>query len=236
MRVLLLAALLPLAACGWDDADDQGAIAPMSDGNGRSYQATGFTAVDLRGSDDVDVRVGPGFSVRATGDAKVLDALRVEVSGDTLRIGRRRGVSNGEARIAVTMPTLRGASIAGSGDLTVDRISGAALSAALAGSGSLALGEVAVERAELSIAGSGDISARGSAGDLRVRIAGSGDVDAPGLVARRADVSVAGSGDVRATVKGDASVKIMGSGDADLGAEARCTVQKLGSGTVRCGG
>ena len=199
---------------------------------------TEFTRVELRGADSVDVRVGPGFSVRADGDPEVLNRLKITKEGDAIRIGRVRaeGWSWGgkDARIFITMPALAATSAAGSGDITVDRVQGPRFKGETAGSGSLRIDQLAVREAELSIAGSGDVKAAGQADALRISVAGSGDVDAGGLTAQRADVSVAGSGSVRAQVKGTAKVSVMGSGDVQLGGGAKCEVSKMGSGEVRC--
>lgn len=240
MRFLVAAtvALLPLAACA--NHDDAPGIPGSGSGGTRSYAVDGFTAISLAASDDVAVSVGPGFSVRAEGSGDVLDKLRIEKTGDTLRIGRRRsgwfgGMSNGSAKVYVTMPAITAASLAGSGDLAVDRASGDALALSLAGSGNLSVAAIAVRRAEVSIAGSGNVSAAGDADELRVKIAGAGDVRAGQLKVRGADVSIAGSGGVHAAVNGHATVNIMGSGDVDLGPNATCETKTMGSGRVRCG-
>ncbi len=245
MRAITLAILLPLAACGNFSGDFGGGddktpgVAGTGSGNARSYAVADFTRVALRGPDDVDVRVGSGFSVRAEGDAKVLEKLKIEKVGETLKVGRVRGFSWGSdkgAKIYVTMPRIMAAALAGSGDLTVDRAESARFTADLAGSGDLTVSTIAAQSADLSIAGSGGLHAGGTADALKVDIAGSGDVDASGLTATRANVSIAGSGSVTAIVNGPAKVSIMGSGDVDLGPKARCETSKMGSGTVRCGG
>ena len=245
MRLTLAAfaaTLLPLAACsatiGGDDTTP--GITAQGSGGTRTYPAQGFTRIDLAGSDQVDVRVGPGFSVRADGDSELLDHLKITLSGDTLRIGRYRASGwhwdGGHARISVTMPAMTGVSIAGSGDVTVDQVHGDRFKASGAGSGTISVAALQVAAAELSLAGSGGAKLGGTAARLTINIAGSGDVDAGGLHASAADVSIAGSGSVRATVDGPAKVSIMGSGDVDLGGRARCDVHKMGSGSVRCGG
>ena len=241
MRALIILAALPLVACNFD-SDDNGkpGIAGTGSGNARTYQVADFANVALRGSDDVDVRVGSAFSVRAEGDAEVLEYLKIEKDGDTLKIGRRNrsGFSWGNrgAKIYVTMPRIAEASVAGSGDISVDRAEGGRFDGNSAGSGSITIGTLAVDEARFSMAGSGGVKAAGTAKSVRVDIAGSGDVDAKGLKANGANISIAGSGSVVLDVTGDAKVSIMGSGDVDLGANARCSVSKMGSGNVRCGG
>jgi hypothetical protein len=243
MRPSLIAAfLLPLAAAaaGAAAAPDDAGIPPDGRGPERRYDARDFTRVTLAGSDSVDVRVGGGFAVRAAGDPRVLDRLRIVREGDTLVIGRRPGSwidgARGAARLLVTMPAIAGAGVTGSGNLTIDRVQGRAFRGAVAGSGDLRLPRVAVDDLSLAIAGSGDVAATGVARALSARLAGSGRLVAPQLVARTATVALTGSGDVQANVRGAATVRLTGSGDVDLGPAARCDTRRTGSGTVRCGG
>lgn len=236
MRLMTLAALLPLAACGNAFDKDAPGIAASGTGNVRTFDARDFTAVNLGGSDNVDVRVGGGYSVRAEGDPAVLDKLKITRDGDALNIRRRNGSSMGSARVLVTLPALKEAAIGGSGNMTIDRVQGGDFEAKIGGSGNMTIGDARVRSVGIAIGGSGSVTARGAAEQLSAHIAGSGSIDARNLTARAAEVKVAGSGSVHATVNGDANVQSVGSGDIDLGPNARCTVKKAGSGEVRCGG
>ncbi|HEU4962182.1 MAG TPA: head GIN domain-containing protein [Sphingomonas sp.] len=243
MRSLMLLAILPLVACSGHGVghDENAAGVPASGaGTARTYAVTGFTGIELKGSDDAEVRVGDAFSVRAQGPADMLDDLRIEKDGDTLKIGRKSnhfswGGGGRDVKVFVTMPRIASAGIAGSGDMTIDRVDGPTFSGGTSGSGELSIGRMAVDSADLSIAGSGNIAASGTAQRVSLSIAGSGDIDAQGLTAREADVSTAGSGDIKATVNGHAKVSMMGSGNVDLGGGATCDVSKMGSGEVTCG-
>ncbi|MDQ2877575.1 MAG: DUF2807 domain-containing protein [Pseudomonadota bacterium] len=245
MHVLALLAAVPLAACSFHTADHDSApgIKGQGAGTARTCQVAGFSGVSLRGSDDVDVRTGTGFSVRAEGPAAELDKLKIVKEGDTLRVGRIDGTGihwgstrdAGKVTIYVTMPRITAANIAGSGDMSVDTADGASFTSDNAGSGALTIGTLTVDNAAFSLAGSGDVTVKGSAKHLKVVVAGSGNLDGSALKADNADVSVAGSGDVKAAVSGPASVSVLGSGDVDLGAAAKCSISKLGSGSVRCG-
>lgn len=243
MRSFALIALLPLAACSFnfDTADGKSGIPGSGSGTARSFAVADFSGVELRGSDDVQITQGSAFSVRAEGPAAELDRLKIEKIGDTLRIGRtgRSGFRWGNhesVKVMVTMPRIVAASIAGSGDMTVDRVTGASFKGETAGSGNLTVAALAVDKGEFSIAGSGDMQLSGTARMLSMSIAGSGNIDAGGVKALGADVSIAGSGGAKADVTGEADVSVMGSGDVDLGANAKCHTSKMGSGDVRCGG
>ena len=243
MRILAIAALLPLAACGAMAQGDSGEGAAASgSGTTRSFAVGDFSKVELRGADDVVVTVGPAFAVRAEGPSKELEKLRITRDGGTLRIGRENsmnfnwgGSDNESVKVYVSMPRMEAASVAGSGDMTVDRVAGGDFAAAVAGSGDLSIGALQAASAKLAIAGSGGILAKGAAQSLDMSIAGSGDIDAGGLKASRAKVSIAGSGNAVADIAGPAEVSIMGSGSAQLGAGAKCTIDKKGAGEARCG-
>lgn len=238
LALAMTAAMLPLAACNFANGMSGDVVQPSGSGSTRNFDVAGFTAVSLRGADDVEVRTGDGFAVTAQGDSALLDRLEIRKDGDTLRIGRKDGdwTWGGDkgARITVTLPRLTGASVAGSGDMTVDRAQGD-FSGSIAGSGNLSIARFAGGKADLSIAGSGDLRiGAGQASEIDASIAGSGDIDAAALKAARGDISIAGSGNLRAQVTGEADISIVGSGNVELTGGARCSVSKMGSGDARC--
>ncbi|MDG5487997.1 DUF2807 domain-containing protein [Sphingomonas sp. BGYR3] len=231
LTALALAAIACTPATGTPPPDD-------ADGT-RSFSVAGFDRIALKGSDTVDVRHGDAFSVTARGQQKVLDSLELVNRDGTLVIARKKDAgwnwgSDDKARLTIVLPRITGASLAGSGHMTIDRAD-TGFAGDLAGSGNLTVGRLAGDRATLAVAGSGTLSVAGEVGSVEASIAGSGDIRAEQLRAASASVSIAGSGDVRIDVNGTATVSVLGSGNADLGDDARCTINKRGSGTVRCG-
>ena len=209
----------------------------------RNYQVANFQRVEVSGPYEVDVRTGSNASVSAQGGEKLLERTTVEVEGDRLVIkpDHDRGLfhfgfgSRGKAHFTVTVPQLSGASIAGSGDINVDRVTGQSFEGSVAGSGSLDVGSVDVQQLKLSISGSGGIKASGGkAQTAEYAIGGSGDVDAGAVQTQQAKASIAGSGDIKAHSSGSADVSIMGSGDVTITGGAKCNVNKQGSGSVNC--
>lgn len=260
MRKLLIGLpLLLLAAC---NANRGEAIELSGKNVSKAFAASAFDKVSLEGSDNVVVRVGPAASVRAEGDSAIIDRLDIRVEGGELKIGRKgrgnwfsSGKRRGSATVTVTVPQLAGASVEGSGNMSVDRVTGArfevavagsgdlkvgsvetrALEAAVAGSGDLDLERVATGPVKFAIAGSGGLSAAGTADVVEVSIAGSGDVEAASLTAARSKIAIAGSGNVTLGVRETAEISLMGSGDVDIRGTATCKTSKMGSGEVRCG-
>ena len=230
---------LILASCGHVEST----AAESSTIASRSFALSDFDQVALRGSDDVNVMTGKDFAVSATGPQSSLDQLEIVVEDGVLKIGRKSGSSwhigwsrNGGkgVKVTVTMPVIRGAKLAGSGDMTVDRAAVDAFMASLAGSGNLNVGNVQATTVALDLAGSGDLMIGGRTKRVDISSAGSGDISAKTLEAETVEISLAGSGNASARATGSASVSLMGSGDVQITGTSQCKTSKLGSGSVTC--
>lgn len=231
MRWIVVAGL-GLAACS---SNGQSVPTPER----RQIAERDFSAVAVNGSTGVDIRHGAAFAVEAEGDATALDRLTVERDGDTLRIGQRSGGNwwsgrRSPVRVRITMPAIRAATLAGSGDIAIDQADDG-FAGSVGGSGDMTIGQLRGNRAMLKVGGSGTIAAAGAVRHLDMAVAGSGSIDAKQVVATEATVTVAGSGDANATVNGPARVTLAGSGSTTLGAGARCTIDRSGSGDADCG-
>ena len=237
---MMLVPLMVLGACGTNAHDKGGA---SGQAGRRDFQVGNFDRVELAGSQNVIVTVGGKPSAYAEGDTGLLERLEVKVENGVLRIGQKKGnwsfgmsKDRGPITVHVTAPSLRGAEVAGSGDMRIDKIQGDEFAASIAGSGELDIGSVTAKNTNFAIAGSGGVSAAGAADTTNISIAGSGDVRLGALEVKRAKVSIAGSGNVEAKAMEMADISIMGSGDVAMAGTAKCNVDKMGSGTARCGG
>lgn len=234
LTLLTLTAGVAMAAtaCGSRQSEDPGPSTV------RAFEVADFKRIESAGSFDVTVRTGARPSVRAEGPQKMLERLIVEVKGDELLIRPRNGTfrwgRSDPVRVAVTVPELHGATLAGSGTLTIDKVVADQFKATIAGSGDLSLPQVRAKSVEFEIAGSGSASLAGQAEAAKYSIAGSGEVDASKLRSRDIQLSIAGSGTVDANASGTVKGEILGSGEARISGGARCTVDKAGSGSIVC--
>lgn len=233
----IAAAALALGACHFSASAEHKDAGPQVS---RNYQVGAFDRIEVAGPYDVKVVTGGNGAISANGNQKLLDDTEVVVEGGVLKImPKKRGgmhwgwSSHGKATFTVNAAALKGASIAGSGMIAVDKVAGD-FAGDVAGSGDLRLAAVSGGAVKLAVAGSGDVQAAGKADSVAIDIAGSGGVDAKGLATRTASVSIAGSGSVSAHASDTADVSIMGSGDVDMTGGAKCKISKAGSGDVRC--
>lgn len=245
MRASLLAGIFAItAACG---AGAQGGGAGSTEpaprtataaAANRTFQVGAFDRILLAGPPNVMVAVGGPPSIRAEGDAELVERLEIEVVNGELRIGLRPGTtyrSHGNVVVHVTVPSLRAATISGPGDINIDRVEGQAFAAAVSGPGDLDVRQLRVGNASFTLTGPGGIRAVGGAQRVSAAVSGPGDLRLAAFEAVDATVSLNGPGDVALRATGTAAVQLSGSGDVTIAGGARCTVARAGPGDVDCG-
>jgi len=173
------------------------------------------TEVSLEGAFSAAITIGSSPSLILEGDENILPVIRIERSGERLRVYADHSYRTEKAiAVALVLPALVRISADGSNSVTARgitaqqfavRMSGSnnvslagrtdALSATLAGSGQLAAGDLDADRTTVTIsgAGSGTVTARSR---LTAEINGSGAIEVRGQPADRT-VHVNGSGSVR---------------------------------------
>lgn len=246
-KILCLAPLLVLAACEGSIVDAVGDAASSASGSsfsdgspiGTSARNPGeFEGISLVGPDNIVFTTGD-FSIRAEGDADVIEQLRFKISGGQIKIGRESNSFSGgdsdKATIYVSAPALKSAKIAGSGDMEIDAMTSDSSSLSIAGSGDIRVANIDSASLSSKIAGSGNLILAGTTESIDISIAGSGDVSGQDLKAASASISVAGSGDVELSSDGSVDAKVMGSGDVRIHGDAKCKSRSTGSGDIICG-
>jgi len=177
-------------------------------------QVADFTEVQLSGSFEVEVEVGPSKSVRVEADDNIVPLISTAVVGSTLKIATRQGFSTGQpVKVWVTVPRLLGVDHSGSGSVHAHGIDG--------------------ERFVARLQGSGSIRLAGRADALAATLDGSGALMAADLVTGSATVDLAGSGTAEVHASEHLGVTITGSGAVRYAGEPEdITRNILGSGTI----
>jgi hypothetical protein len=208
----------------------------------RVYSVTDFDRISVEGPYIVHLVTGRPTTARATGNTAALDRLRIDVSGQTLRIRRNRdywggneGAQEGIPTIELTTRTLRSARLIGPARLDLDRLEGQRVDLAVEGSGALSAGDVAADTLSIGLAGSGRIELAGRANALTADLQGTGDLVASRLTAQDATITSATSGSVSLTAARSATVTALGVGSVTIGGRPACTVRGPAADRVACG-
>lgn len=207
-------------------------------------QVEAFQSVVHEGPLDVVVREGETASLKVTLDSNLQDNVRTFKGPDASLVITTDGNLHpkGTARVEVTVPRLVGATLEGSGSVTVEgfigqsgehvrlesigsgsvRYCGAArtVEAKVEGSGRVVMcmpDSVLVERADFTLSGSGELSWLGAASDVHVSSEGSGLVRLRGT-SSRLSARIEGSGDLEARELRTVDLDLVSEGSGDASA------------------
>jgi hypothetical protein len=159
-----------------------------------------FHSVEVRGSADATVRVGPATSLSVTAGENMLAELTTEVRDGKLIVEQKRHLfwDNADVDLVVTTPALRAVTVLGAGNVEVHDARGESL--------------------RLGVNGAGNMTAMGEVDSLEVDINGAGNAELAGLKARKARAVLNGAGnltvnasdELNAVVNGVGSVRYVG--------------------------
>lgn len=204
----------------------------------KELNVSGFHGISLAFSGDVYLRQGSSYSVKAEGQANIIDNIKTEVSSGIWRIKFDRNVRNHQGlKIYITMPELTQAKISGSGSIITEGMFKNVdnLTLGISGSGNVKV-EVDANNIESRISGSGDISVAGVTVAHTISISGSGDIHAYDLKSTKCTVRISGSGNCHVEVLENLDVSISGSGDVIYEGRPRLKSKASGSGSVESRG
>jgi len=171
-----------------------------------------FSAIELSGSFDADVSIGPS-RVELSGDDNLLPLISSEVTGDNLVLRSTENIRPSLPLVAkIAVPRLTAIKISGSGTVTLHGVTADALA--------------------VSVRGSGTVRGDGTAHQLSAVVSGSGDLELERLRAERVTVDVSGSGDVEVTADKALDVRISGSGTVKYHGNPTVTKAISGSGDL----
>ena len=209
----------------------------------RKLLIASFENIVVVGDITVVVETGKAPSARASGDRRVLDSLKLERTGTTLRV-RLQDVVNNEKGIPFTEPLLvtitnrevRDIVMSGNGKLSVSEIKQIDGSRILInGGGELNIGRVLADRFTVNVAGNGKLNVNGGAvRDSRVTITGGGEYQGANLTTRKLRIEHNGNATTLATVTEDAEIFNSGSGSITIGGRGTCFIKKAGAAAINC--
>lgn len=195
-----------------------------------------FDAIDVAVPFDVVWQASAQPRLHAEGDPELLEKLEIDSSGGTLRLTNRKSIlrwgwsSSRPLKIVVSSPTLKQASLTGSGDLKVQGVRGKEFSVSLRGSGDLVLADVQAEVLNAELGGSGNLTAIGAVDGVSARLKGSGDIRFGDLKAKMVGATLSGSGDLKLWASEKAILRCKGSGDITVGGAPKMRdLQRQGS-------
>lgn len=231
--LVLAGAVLLLAACG-------GPIVGSGDLVTEEYDLTDFTRIEVSHAFEVEVRRGDQHSVSITVDDNLLDRLRVEQDGDTLRIGFERGLDFGTAtrRATIVLPEMRALSLSGASDANLSGFaSDDPLDLRLSGASSIALDQVTSGAIDLEASGASRVTGRLRAADVRFEASGASRIELEGS-GEEAELEASGASRLRLddfTLRA-ATVRLSGASNAGVNVSRTLSAELSGASTLEYSG
>ncbi len=213
---------------------------------GKEYRVEGFSEVEVSSAVGFEITQSPDYSVRATGDEKLIECLQVEVSGQTLRISLASGLSflrghgsGGNVKAVVTMPELKKLSVSGASSGTAKgfksehefslRLSGAGgaeidvqagkTAMTISGAGRVS-GELKAKGTELKLSGASRCEVTGAGGDMRLDSSGASQANLSEFQIQNADVDLSGASRASINMNGTLNVDLSGASSLEYAGNA----------------
>ncbi len=181
------------------------ALADEDDIITETLDLTSFERIDVSGVYDLNVSVGPEFSVELSGSEYEMDRVEVSVKDGVLSLDRRKGKRGDKKRsrkkhngvdATITLPILRGLNVSGVVDGEVQNVN--------------------TDEFDVTISGVGDVDIEGECGVLKANLSGVGDLDAEQLECNKVIVKVSGVGDAEVYARDEVDARVSGMGDIDV--------------------
>ena len=152
----------------------------------RKLLVASFENIQIIGDINVTVQTGKSPSATASGDKRVLESLKLERVGMTLRV-RLQDIVNNNKGVPITLPlqltlttqAIKDITLSGNGTLKVSQVKQPTASRMLiAGNGSITIGSLIADQFTANINGNGKIEiGSGVTRDARVTIDGAGNFE-----------------------------------------------------------
>lgn len=202
----------------------------------------GFDRVNLSGSGEVILTQDNREALTVEAEEDLLPYITTEVRGRTLYLEVKNrywkkahwgGLRNG-IKYYVSMRSVRGVSVSGSGTITSEEIETDELKSNISGSGEISIESLQAQELNIHISGSGDCFMAGEVTTQNISISGSGSYEGEDLKSDETTAHVSGSGDATIWVEKEIDVQISGSGKVEYKGDPKVvSFQSSGSGKVR---
>jgi hypothetical protein len=231
---LVIAASALLTACGTAEGSGSGSGSGPTTTEQRPVD--GVHAVELQTSGDLTITVGQTPQLTITAGRTTLRNLTSTLRDGTVILSSRSGhATTGDIHYELTLPTLDGLVVAGSGSARGSVAAGGSITVTVSGSGSADIDGVAATELIVALSGSGDIDLAGTTDKQVVGLDGSGSYHGTDLVSQTSDVQVNGSGNAQITATEQLDAQIRGSGDLSYTGTPVLVTQISGNGTISAG-
>lgn len=170
----LIIGLVFSASCGSISINKISGIKGSGTSKTEQRNVTGFSEIKAGGAVNLEVDAGKEFIVSVEADDNLLQYIKTEVNGNTLKIYSEGNISpTAKLNVKISMPVLEGLDISGASDAKVMNVKADSL--------------------ELKASGASEINIVGEANELKAEASGASEINAENLRTQSAEVDANGA-------------------------------------------
>lgn len=209
----------------------------------RKLLVASFENIVVIGDIDVAIVTGKSPSAIANGDKRMLESLKLERVGTTLRVRLQNIINNNRGvpitaplRLKLTTQDIKDITLSGNGTLKISDVRQQNVARILlSGNGSIDIGKLVADQFTANIIGNGNILlSGGNIGDGRVTIDGSGSFGSAKVTMRKLRLEHIGNAVSTATVEEGTDIYNRGSGKISIGGKGTCFIKQAGAAAINC--
>lgn len=209
----------------------------------RKLLVASFENIVVIGDIDVTIVTGKSPSAIANGDKRMLESLKLERVGTTLRVRLQDVINNNRGvpitaplRLKLTTQDIKDVTLSGNGTLNISEVRQQNLARILlSGNGSVDIGKLVANQFTANIIGNGKILlGGGEISDGRVTVDGSGSFGGEKVSMRKLRLEHIGNAVSTATVQEGTDIYNRGSGKISIGGKGTCFIKQAGAAAINC--
>ena len=166
-----------------------------------------FNAIEVGGAVEVEVVAQKDFSVEVEADDNLLQFIKTEVSGDTLKISTEKHFSTrNPIRVRISAPDIENLEVSGASKLALLNLKNDSL--------------------RVDASGASKIKVDGETKNLEIELSGASRLDAENLKSENADVDASGASNATIYVSNDLNADLSGASSVNYSGNPKNTVKK----------
>lgn len=200
---------------------------------GRTMQQFDKIIIDIAA--DATIEVGKPVAVEVKAQGNLMEHIKTEVNGNTLRIYNDGIIFNSsDISIIIQVPSLSALELKGAADVrTTGDIKGPDFKLEVLGVSEIVIDELHVDNLDVKLSGASELQInRGTVGKAKYKVAGTSEIRAEAVETKEVAARVSGAGEMSLFVTQKLDADITGTGEIDYRGHPKITSDVTGAGEL----
>ena len=200
---------------------------------GRTLQQFDKIIIDITA--DATIEVGKPHAVEVKAQSNLMEHIKTEVTGNTLRIYNDGIIiNNSDMKVAIQVPSLTALELKGAADVrTTGDINGPDFKLEVLGASEIDIDELHVDNLDVKLSGASELQInRGVVGKAKYKVTGAGEIRAEAVETKDVAARVSGAGEMSLFVTEKLDADVTGAGEISYKGHPQITSDITGAGEL----